>query len=120
MGNRHRPKQHPIGPVIRACHAIDAVVNAIGQIDIPVSRRTKEGVVALGATAEAMTGRFLLRISLGFYNYAPQQLAAFLAFHQPAANQVGSDHLSGAGEKALGKGWGVLGGYGSGLRVLAS
>ena len=40
-----------------------------------------------------------------------------LAFHQQAADEVGGNLLSGAGEETLGESWEVLGkrgGYGSG------
>ena len=67
-----------------------------------------------------MAGRLLLGIRLGFHHHAPEQAAVLLAFHQQATNQVGGDQLGGAGEKALGKGWEVVDGFGSGLRVLAS
>ena len=58
------------------------------------------------------------RIRLRFYNHAPQHLARRLAFHQLAADEVGSNLLGGAGEEGLGEGWEALdrrGGYGSGL-----
>ena len=68
-----------------------------------------------------MTGGIVLGIRLGFHNHAPEQTVIGLAFHQQAANQVGGDQLGRAGEKALGKGWEVLGdglgGYRSGLQV---
>jgi len=35
----------------------------------------------------------------------PQQLAVGLAFQQKSADQLGGDHLSGAGEEGLGEGW---------------
>jgi len=38
-----------------------------------------------------------------------------LAFHQQAANQLGGDHLSGAGEEGLGEVLGERSGYGSGF-----
>ena len=53
-----------------------------------------------------------------FHNHAPQQLATFLAFHQQAADQLGGNELSGAGEETLGEDWesvGGRGGYGGGL-----
>ena len=70
-----------------------------------------------------MAGGLVLGIRLRFHNDAPQQLAIGLAFHQQAADEVGGDNLSGASEEGLGEvgEWrGGLGGYGSGLRVLAS
>ena len=38
-----------------------------------------------------------------------------LALHQQAADELGGDHLSGAGEERLGEGLGGRDGYGSGL-----
>jgi hypothetical protein len=65
-----------------------------------------------------VAGGLFLRIRLRFHDHAPQQLAIGLAFHQQAADELGGDDFSGAGEEGLGKGWGVLGGrggYGSGF-----
>jgi hypothetical protein len=67
-----------------------------------------------------MAGRLALVIRLRFHNRAPQQLTRGLAFHQQAANQLGSDDLSRAAEEGLGEDWEVLGGrggYGSGLEA---
>jgi hypothetical protein len=50
-------------------------------------------------------GGFALAIRLRFHNHAPQQLAIGLAFHQQAADEVGGDKLSGAGEERLGGVW---------------
>jgi len=58
-----------------------------------------------------------LAIRLRFHNHAPQQLAIGLAFHQQAADEVGSHLFCGAGEEGLREGWevrGSRGGYGSG------
>ena len=74
-------------------------------------------IVARGAAAEAVAGRLLLGIRLGFHHHSPKPLAILLAFHQQAANQVGGDHLGRATEEGLGEGWEFLdgrGGYGSG------
>jgi len=49
-----------------------------------------------------VAGGLLLGIRLRFHNHAPQQLAAFLAFHQQAADELGGDRLGGAGKE----GWG--------------
>ena len=71
-----------------------------------------------------MTGGVVLGIRLRFHHHTPEQAAVLLAFHQQATNQVGSDQLGRAGEEGLGERWEVViderGGYGSGLRVLAS
>jgi len=94
------------------------VVDAIAHIDIKPPRLPKQGFVAGGAAAVAVAGGLLLGIRLRFHKYAPQQLAIGFAFHQQAADEVGGNLLSGAGEKGLGEGWEALdgrGGYGSGL-----
>ena len=57
----------------------------------------------------------LLGIRIRFHNHAPQQLAIRLALHQQAADELGGNHLGGAGEEVLGEALGVVGGYGSGL-----
>ena len=66
-----------------------------------------------------MAGGVVLGIRLGFHHHAPEQAAVLLAFHQQAADELGGDQLGRAGEKALGKGWEILGdglgGYGSGF-----
>ena len=90
-------------------HHIDAVVNAIAQIDIKPPRLPKQRVVAGGAAAVAVAGGVVLRIRLRFHNHAPQQLPSGLALHQQAADEVGGDLLGGAGEEGLGE---VLGGLG--------
>jgi len=94
------------------------VMNAVAHIHIKPPRLTKQGFVARGAAAVAVAGGLLLGIRLCFHNHAPQQLTCGLAFHQQAADELGGDDLSGAGEEGLGEGWEVLGergGYGSGL-----
>ena len=50
-------------------------------------------------------------------SHPPQQLTIRLAFHQQAADQLGSNLLGGAGEAGLGEVLRGLGGYGSGLAV---
>jgi hypothetical protein len=65
-----------------------------------------------------VAGGLFLRIRLRFHNYAPQQLAIGLPFHQQAADEPWGDDLGRAGEEGLGEGWedlGGRGGYGSGL-----
>ena len=96
------------------------MVNAIAHIHIKPPRLTKQGFVAGAAAAIAVAGGFLLGIRLRFHNYAPQQLASGLAFHQQAADELGGNLLGGAGEEGLGEVLGELGGYGSGLGATAS
>jgi len=55
-----------------------------------------------------VAGGLLLGIRLRFHNHTPQKLATFLALHQQAANELGGNNLSGAGEEALGEGLKVL------------
>jgi len=88
------------------------VVNAIAHIDVKPPRRTKQRFVAGGAAAVTVAGGLLLGIHLRFHKYAPQQLATFLALHQQAADELGSDDLGGAGEEVLGEVLGGRGGYG--------
>ena len=78
------------------------MVDAIAHIDIKPPRLAKQGFVAGGAAAVAVTGGVVLRIRLGFHNHAPEQLATLLAFHQQAADQLGGNQLGGASEKSLG------------------
>jgi len=54
------------------------------------------------AAAQAVPGRFLLRIRLRLHNHTPQQLAILLAFYQQAADELRRNLLGGAGEE----GWG--------------
>jgi len=91
------------------------VVNAIAHIHVKASRLPKQGFVTGGAAAVAVAGGLLLGIRLRFHNHTPQQLAIGLAFHQQAADELGCDHLSGAGEEGLRECWEGLGGYGSGF-----
>ena len=90
-------------------------MNAIAHLNIKPPRLTKERFVAGTAAAVAVAGGFLLGIRLRFHNHAPQQLAIGLAFHQQAADELGGDNLSGAGEEGLGEVLGGRGGYGVGL-----
>ena len=94
------------------------MVDAIAHIHVKPPRFTKQSCVAWGAAAVAVAGGVALAIRLRFHNHAPQQLATFLAFHQQAADQLGGNELSGAGEETLGEDWesvGGRGGYGGGL-----
>ena len=94
---------------------VDAVVYPITQIHVKPPRLTKQGFVAGGAAAVAVTGGLVLGIRLRFHNHAPQQLASGLALHQQAADEFGGDDLGGAGEEGLGE----VGGYGGGLDEVA-
>jgi hypothetical protein len=62
-----------------------------------------------------VAGGVVLGIRLRFHNHAPEQLTIRLAFHQQAADELGSDDLGGAAEEGLGEVLGERGGYGSGL-----
>jgi len=50
-----------------------------------------------------VAGGHLLGIRLRFHDDAPQELAIGLAFHQQAANELGGNNLSGAGEEGKGE-----------------
>jgi len=80
-------------------------VNAIAHIHIETPRLTKQGFVAGGAAAIAVAGGLLLGIRLRFHHHAPQRLAFGLAFHQQAADELGGNLLSGAGEEGWGERW---------------
>jgi len=77
-----------------------------------------EGFVAWGAATMPVAGGLLLGIRLRFHNHAPQQLANVLALHQHAADELGGDHLGGAGEEGAGEVLGGRGGYGSSYRMI--
>ena len=49
-----------------------------------------------------VTSGIVLGIGLGFNDHAPEQAAVFLAFHQPAAHQIGAHDLSRTGKKLSG------------------
>ena len=51
--------------------SLHAVVDAIGQIDVPMARRAKQGGVAFGAAAEAVAGGLGLGIGLRFHHHPP-------------------------------------------------
>jgi len=53
--------------------------------------------------------------NVNFHNHASQKLAALLAFHQQAADQLGGDHLGGAGEERGRQRIGQRGGLWSGF-----
>ena len=77
-------------------------MDAVDPIDKKPPKLAKQGFVAGGAAAMTLAGELGLAIHLRFHNHAPQQLAIWLAFHQQAADELGSDDLGGAGEEALG------------------
>jgi hypothetical protein len=54
-----------------------------------------------------VAGGLLLGIRLRFHKYAPKQIAIGLAFHQQAADELGGNHLSRAGEEGLGQAGGA-------------
>jgi len=77
----------------------------------------KQGFVAGGAAAVAVAGGLPLGRPLRFHHHTPQQLPTGLAFRQQAADELGGNHLGGAGEKGWGeslKGGGAA--TGTGLR----
>jgi len=90
-------------------------VNAIAHIHIKPPRLTKQRFFAGGAAAVTVAGGIVLRIRLRFHHHAPEQRSIRLAVHQQAADELGGNNLSGAGEEALGEMLGGRGGYGSGL-----
>ena len=68
-----------------------------------------------------MTSGIVLGIGLGFNDHAPEQAAVVLAFHQPAAHQIGAHDLSRTAEEVFMKSREIfgdgLGGYGGGLKT---
>ena len=71
------------------------MVDAIGEIDVPMARRAKQGGVAFGAAAEAVASGLRLGIGLRFHHHPPQQAAVCLTFDQAAADQLRTHYLSG-------------------------
>jgi len=99
-----QPGKHQSGRKIKKrlrLNHIHAVMNAIAHIHTKPPWLTKQGLVAGGAAAIPVAGGLLLGIRLRFHHHAPQQLAIRLAFHQQAADELGGNDLSGAGEEAL-------------------
>ena len=70
-----------------------------------------------------MTGGIVLGIGLRFRDHALEQAAVVLALHQPASHQIRSHDIRWTAEEGMEQGWEILsnglGGYWSGLRVLA-
>ena len=62
-----------------------------------------------------MTRGIVLGIGLCFNDHAPEQAAVVLAFHQPAAHQIGCNELGGSAKAGIGQGLEInnyeLGGY---------
>ena len=90
-------------------HPFHAVVDATAHIDVKPPWLPKERLVAGGAAAISVASGVVLGIRLRFHHHTPEQAAVCLAFHQPAANQLGGDQLSGAGEEGWGERWEELG-----------
>ena len=107
-------KNDAVGPIRFVRSDVDAVMNAIAHIDVEAPRLTKQGFIAGAAAAMPVAGGLGLAIRLRFHNHAPQQLASGLALYQQAADQLGGDHLSGAGEEGWEESWELRYGYGSG------
>ena len=56
-----RPQQHPVGPVAPARHHVDAVVDAVGEIDVETAGFPEESFVLRGpAAAIPVAGRLAL------------------------------------------------------------
>ena len=72
------------------------MVDAITDIHIKATWRTKQGFVLGRPAPVTMAGGFILGIRLCFHNHAPKQAAVLLAFHQPATDQLRTHDLSGA------------------------
>ena len=85
--------------------SLHAVVDAIAHIHIKTPWLTKQRFVAGGAAAVAVAGGVVLGIRLRFHNRAPQEVAIGLAFHQKAADEVGSNLFGRAAEEGLGERW---------------
>ena len=98
---RNRPQQNTVGPIRSIRHHIHAVVDAIADIHIETTRRSKQRFVARRPPPITMTGGVVLGIRLCFHNHAPKQVAVVLAFHQSAANQLRSNNHCRAAKKVL-------------------
>ena len=71
--------------------------------------RTKQGFILGRPPSITVTSRVVLGVRLRFHDYAPEQGAVELAFHQPAAHQIRSHDLCSAAEEGVGQGWKILG-----------
>ena len=75
------------------------MVDAIADIHIETTRRSKQRFVLGRPPLITMTGGVVLGIRLRFHNHAPNKVAVVLAFHQSATDEVGTHDLGGAGEE---------------------
>ena len=69
---------------------------------------TEQGFVLGRPAPITMKSGIVLGKSLGFNDHAPEQAAVVLAFHQPAAQQIGGNQLCRLSEKAWGECWNPL------------
>ena len=81
--------------------SLHAVVDAIADIHIKPPWLTEQGFVLRRTAAVTVTSGIVLGIGLGFNDHAPEQAAVVLAFHQPAAHQIGADNFCRAAEEGL-------------------
>ena len=81
------------------------MVDAVAHIDVKATWRTKQRFVLRRHAPVAVTGGVVLGIRLRFHNHAPEQASISLAFHKPAAHQIGGNDLGRAAEEVLGKSW---------------
>ena len=79
------------------------MVDAVTDINVETTRRTKQRFVLGRPPSITVTSGVVLGIRLRFHNHAPKQVAVVLAFHQPATDEVGTHDLGGAGEERFGE-----------------
>ena len=79
------------------------MVDAIADIYIRPPWLTEQGFVLGHPAPITMKSGIVLGKSLGFNDHAPEQAAVVLAFHQPAAHQIGGNQLGRLSEKAWGE-----------------
>ena len=78
------------------------MVDSGADIDIKAPRFAEQGVVLRRKAALTVADAIVLLIGRGFNDHAPEQAAVVLAFHQPAAHQIGAHDLSQTGKKLSG------------------
>ena len=78
------------------------MVDAVANIDVKPPWLAKERFVAGGAAAIAVASRVVLGIRLCFHHHTPEDAAVYLAFHQPAANQLRGNDLRWTAEEGVG------------------